>query len=341
MEARKMPGFARTGNRDEEIHDKAWAFLHDWELAPKPYAYEIAYLYFEGGYEDIINEPLDLAIAKSDTLCDYDVQQIHSSLRGGLDSELWQKLDQEFVNISNLVDRQASSSDTYSKSLRERSETISSVSTIEQFRDMVSGLIRENERILSETSNLRSELKRSSTQIDELRNKLEESRDKELQDPLTRIGNRRFFDEWLERELFAADRDGKPLCLALADIDHFKRINDTFGHPVGDAVLCFFAQLIQSNVKGRDRVARYGGEEFALILPETKLRGAVKLVDRIRRDLHARNIVIVEDQMDIGKVTTSFGVTEFHPGDTVEALIKKADTKLYEAKHSGRNCVKF
>ncbi len=325
----------------EELHELAWSFLRQWDLPPKPYAYEVAYVYFEGNNKKIVNALIDDAIAKSNALSDYEVRQIHAVLHGDKSPDLWNQLSDEMLNVNAIIERQTNSSDRFSKSLNERKQQISNVTTVDQFRDMISGLVGENERILEETRELRAELKQSSDQISELTNKLEEARGKELEDELTRIGNRRYFNESLHREHQSALRDGKPMCLAMVDIDWFKKINDTHGHAVGDAVLCFIARLIDSNIKGRDHVARFGGEEFAVILPETDLRSAVRLIDKIRRDVHARNIVVVEDDLDIGKITASFGVAELEAGQTVEALIKQADEKLYEAKRSGRNCVRF
>ena len=180
-DARQVP-FVAADETEKETHERAWAFLHKWQLAPRPHAYEVAYLYFEGGYEETINKPIDEAIAKSNGLCDYDIQQIHASLRGCMDAGLWQKLDSEFRNLTSIVERQASTNDTYSKNLIEKNEQISTVTTIEQFREVISGLVRDNERMLNETRGLRQELKRSGDQIDDLRSKLEESRDKELED---------------------------------------------------------------------------------------------------------------------------------------------------------------
>ena len=325
----------------EQIHHQAWSFLKQWGLPPKPYAYEVAYVYFEGVNKALVNALIDDAIGKSNSLSDYEVRQIHAALHGDSSSHLWNQLSDEMLNVHNLLERQTHTSDKFSKSLTERKQQIAHVTTVDQFRDMITGLVDENERMLRETRDLRAELDQTSGQISELTSKLEEARSKELEDELTRIGNRRYFNESLKKEHSSAQRNGSRLCLAMADIDRFKSINDTYGHTVGDAVLCFLAKTIDSNIKGRDHVARYGGEEFAVILPETDLRSAVKLIDKIRREVQSRNIVIVEDDLDIGKVTVSFGVAELSPDHTVESLVKQADLKLYEAKRAGRNCVRF
>jgi diguanylate cyclase len=123
----------------------------------------------------------------------------------------------------------------------------------------------------------------------------------------------------------------------MADIDHFKQINDTFGHPVGDDVLRFFATILSSNLKGRDLAARYGGEEFALILPATKAAAAKQLVVQIMEQLAATNLVMSQGKMPIGKLTASFGIVELRGQDDADGLVTRADRKLYEAKRAGRN----
>ena len=158
-----------------------------------------------------------------------------------------------------------------------------------------------------------------------------------MRDGLTLLANRRSFDISLAQEIENAAAKGHELCLVLADIDHFKKVNDTFGHQVGDGILQTFASLISNNVKGRDIAARYGGEEFALILPNTAPESAVKLVDKIRQELETSRLVIKSTGKAVGKVTSSFGISRYVPGADSEKMIRKADEKLYEAKNNGRN----
>jgi diguanylate cyclase len=141
----------------------------------------------------------------------------------------------------------------------------------------------------------------------------------------------------MPREIAESRRNGTPMCLALVDIDHFKVINDTFGHPVGDDVLRFFAALLAENVKGRDLAARYGGEEFALILPATAVGNAQQLVQQIMDQLKATNLVLSQGKTPIGRLTASFGIAQLRDSDDSETLLMRADTRLYEAKNAGRN----
>lgn len=156
-------------------------------------------------------------------------------------------------------------------------------------------------------------------------------------DGLTEIFNKRFFLEAIERELNRAGRYGRLLSLAMFDIDHFKRINDTFGHLAGDHVLRELSALMAQNVRRQDVLARYGGEEFAVILPEVDEQGAKLVCEKLRSITAAHPFTF--NGKAIG-VTISLGIHCFRGGaDSTEAFIAQADERLYAAKQAGRNCV--
>lgn len=155
-------------------------------------------------------------------------------------------------------------------------------------------------------------------------------------DGLTGIYNKRYFVEQLDRELSRATRHQRPLTLVLCDIDHFKRVNDEFGHLAGDHVLKEVAQLAKSRIRPDDVIARYGGEELALILPETDLAGGVRIARELR-EMIARETFVFEDE-DID-VTISCGVAQLEATWRAHDFVRAADERLYEAKRAGRNRV--
>jgi diguanylate cyclase (GGDEF)-like protein len=156
-------------------------------------------------------------------------------------------------------------------------------------------------------------------------------------DPLTKLANRRYFEQMLEKELARARRSNQELSLAILDIDHFKHVNDTWGHPVGDRVLVAVARSMLQSVRAYDSVARIGGEEFTLLLPGASLADAIRVVERARADIHANAHVIADSQTIT--ITCSAGLTSLQgiPVDTVEGLIAAADRALYQAKNAGRD----
>lgn len=152
-------------------------------------------------------------------------------------------------------------------------------------------------------------------------------------DPLTGLSNRLNFSRNFERELNRFQRYGQRFCIILMDIDHFKKVNDTYGHNIGDEVLKDVSTVLNETIRDVDIVARWGGEEFILLATANEVKGAAILAQRIREAIEGH------DFPEVGKVTMSFGVAEIREEDTLTTITVKADEALYQAKESGRNCV--
>lgn len=152
-------------------------------------------------------------------------------------------------------------------------------------------------------------------------------------DFLTNTYNRRYFNQRLEEEIERANITNRKFSLIMLDIDHFKKINDKFGHQAGDLVLKSIAQLIKKRIRKTDILARWGGEEFIILLPETEKDNAAILAEDLR------NMINNLKFKDIGNVTVSLGVDNYHSEDTIDSIIKRVDKYLYASKSAGRNCV--
>jgi diguanylate cyclase (GGDEF)-like protein len=163
-----------------------------------------------------------------------------------------------------------------------------------------------------------------------------------ITDPLMGIYNRRYLDRRLEEEFARARRYGLPLSLVMVDIDHFKRVNDLYGHQVGDLVLKYLGELVLHAVRETDIIARYGGEELVIIAPNTLSGPAALLADRLRQHIEAHDLVVssqTNQRLNI-RITVSAGVGSLHEGDSdCLCLIHRADDALYQAKQEGRNRV--
>ena len=159
-------------------------------------------------------------------------------------------------------------------------------------------------------------------------------------DPLTGVFNRRQFFEVGLQEFLRARRYGNTLSLLMLDIDYFKVVNDTRGHPTGDRVLQALAEIMSSQVRDQDSIGRLGGEEFALILPETELAGALISAERLRAAVEQAEIACASDDGKVVRVTISIGIAASAADDaSFEAVLARADKRLYAAKESGRNRV--
>ncbi|MGD9249286.1 MAG: GGDEF domain-containing protein [Desulfobacteraceae bacterium] len=197
----------------------------------------------------------------------------------------------------------------------------------------------ELESMTSANSAFRHQIDEATHEINRLKEMMTQYQEEALKDPLTRISNRRDFDLRLSEAIGNANADGSELCLIMADIDHFKQVNDTYGHLVGDNVLQVVAGKIGNIIKGKDTVARVGGEEFAILLPETPFVGAIQLADNIRTAFEKLDFKKRSSRDSIGKITLSFGVTQYKYKEPVDDFVNRADKALYKSKNDGRNRV--
>jgi diguanylate cyclase len=166
------------------------------------------------------------------------------------------------------------------------------------------------------------------------RDKLEQQRNKALLDPLTGLPNRAAWSERLVLEHVRSQQTGNGLLLAILDLDHFKSINDTFGHQAGDKVLKIIANVLRKGLRGDDFIARFGGEEFALLMPGSDLGGGSRLLERLRAAVEQCPFHFKGERVS---VTMSAGVAVFKPGENASQVLKRADQALYRAKEAGRN----
>jgi diguanylate cyclase (GGDEF)-like protein len=198
------------------------------------------------------------------------------------------------------------------------------IAELERLNESVLALNIELAGLQRQFAQTNQELKRSHARIEEL----------SLIDPMTGAANRRRLDEVLAAERQRSERHHTPLSVVMADVDHFKLVNDEHGHEAGDAVLKRFAAIMRSFARPTDLVARYGGEEFVIVLPQTTTADAMAWAERIRGKMAAEHIAPLQRP-----VTVSFGVALLQKNETAVSLLGRADHALYEAKHSGRNRV--
>jgi two-component system cell cycle response regulator len=171
-----------------------------------------------------------------------------------------------------------------------------------------------------------------------LRMRIQKSVSMAFTDPLTGLFNRRYLTTHLDRKLLDIGQNGKPVSVAIFDVDLFKEVNDTYGHGPGDEVLKLLATVATNNLRSIDLVARYGGEEFVVVMPETTREQAGKIIERLRKRVAQTDFPIDEGAKTLS-LTISIGVaTTDNPDDMAEDVLERADAALYDAKHAGRNC---
>jgi diguanylate cyclase len=250
-----------------------------------------------------------------------------------------EKVDAVLRHVAKLLQAHVADSEGFSERLDGANQRLSRQESAGPIKEIVLALIEDNRDMRDKLYNVRNQLEESRLQVVQLQTHLERAEEAGLRDVVTAIGNRRFFDACFIEEVEKAQRLGDHICLALADIDKFKHVNDRFGHLVGDRLLRLFANILVQNVRGQDKVARFGGEEFALIFPGARLREAVTAAERIRGVLESKQWTIEPSGERVGKVTASFGVAKLRADESPDDLLRRADERLYEAKVLGRNRV--
>ncbi len=323
---------------------KAFDLIQKYRTPPDPKAYAVWYAYVDGT-DSLLVGRVDRLVASNGGLSPFDIDAIHAEFLvedTGMTARqsIGIAIEKEIESAMQILQQGVQNSDEFDASLSKVSEKLPHSISAEDLTVLVSDLMEDNRRMAETTRELNKGLKESQSQIAVLHQELEEVQNQCMRDPLTSVANRRAFDERLEKELRLAEENEHKLCLALADIDHFKRVNDTYGHQTGDAVLQQFASIVAQNIKGQDMVARYGGEEFAVILPQTDLFSAYNLLVKIKYNFKNSETVIEGTDKSVKDVTASFGLVRYEPGMSVRDLIEQADKYLYEAKNSGRDRVK-
>lgn len=210
---------------------------------------------------------------------------------------------------------------------------------LEELRGVLNQVIDHTKRTLEAGRSLQNRLTAANQELESLRCEFQKVREESVRDPLTGVHNRRGFDLAVESLSRTAKDMQTPLCLLMVDADHFKKINDQYGHGFGDEVLRFIANTIIDKVRGADLVARYGGEEFVVLLPETALEGAARVATNIAQKLAQSPLKQKSTGTSIGAVTVSIGVATFRYSESTDELVARADKALYQAKSEGRNRV--
>ncbi len=245
-----------------------------------------------------------------------------------------QQLLKKLAETTSETDIQAHQFDT---SLHRYGDTLKQNPDPTQLIALIANIAGETNKMIGSMQELQSELKVSKQKVEKLHLELQSARGEALIDPLTGILNRRGFENSAKLTLSDHPALSKGLCLLMIDIDHFKRINDTYGHLFGDKVIRAVANTLKSKVRGQDSVARLGGEEFALLLAETNLAGAHTVAENIRQTIEGCQIHRHDNQEKIGGITISIGIAPYTSGNGLVDLLGHADKALYVSKRQGRN----
>ena len=308
-----------------------------------PRNYEIWYVYATG-YNAPLNKIINETLARSGKLTEADLEQIYETYLSHIKTtdridKVGARVIGEIDDVMKVLGDALGMTGAYDASLSGAAETLASAKSRDQIKAVVEALLRSTSEMRETNKALEDRLTLSKNEISNLQQSLEAIRAESLTDPLTGLGNRKYFDRMIGMAVQSALASGEPLSLLLFDIDHFKSFNDSYGHLTGDQVLRLVGLSLKQTIKGQDITARYGGEEFAVVLPDTALRQALTVADHIRRAVMAKELKKKSTGEILGRVTISVGVSMLKEGDDTDSLIERADACLYAAKRNGRNRV--
>lgn len=312
------------------------------ELPADPQSFELWYVYATGQNPKLKGE-IDSTLQRQGKLRDDDLNRLYAEYlaparnTGDFD-RVASRLTDEVGQVVKMISAAVSSVERYDERLQESTAAAGNAVTDADLKRVIEGLISATKSIERENSSLKEQLDASKSRSEQLKHEIEAVRLQSLTDALTQIGNRQYFDSILAHEMARANESDAPLTLLMVDIDHFKRINDDFGHQMGDDVLRLVAARLKSSVRDGE-IARYGGEEFGVVLYNKSIQIGRLIAERIRTSIESAEMKVRSTGAPVGRITVSIGVAELKPRMAGEELVRRADEALYAAKRKGRNCV--
>jgi len=330
-------------NRTLLLAEMALQQIKTLKLPADPQSFELWYLY-ASNLNLKLNETINELLNRQGSLTEADLVSLYeehiSAVRSaGRLNNVANQLSGQVGQVLRMIGTASASAKQYDHSLGAGAAAFDQNPGDEAVKSIVEELIQATKAMEENNHTLEVQLVSAKNRADHLQREIETIRLESLTDPVTLVSNRQFFDDSIT-SLFRGARDsGDPLSLLMLDIDHFKKVNDKYGHQIGDFVLRAVATKIKGLVRSDDVAARYGGEEFAVIVPKQPLAVAKILAERIRSAIEAADIKMRSSGTSLGRVTISIGVAQLRETEGIEDFIRRADQCLYAAKRAGRNRV--
>ncbi len=319
---------------------RAVDFLLEHDVAPIPLSYGVAYEYLSGGSPDLcrtLDEHLHNG-RRIDAFLLRDLHERHLAVdRSTPLRTVGNDLQQLLGELTHNIEEAGRGAEEFGTALDTTLGHLAGDRDAQSLREIAASMVVATQKARTRNEHLQQRLQVTMAESEKLKVELERHRREALIDPLTGLWNRRALDHELD-ELMAVEPDA-PLSLLMLDVDHFKRINDTHGHALGDAVLRHVAEAIRKCLRSDDHAVRYGGEEFLVLLPRTSLLEAAQVAESIRARVASLRLRRRSDNLMLEPFTVSLGVASRKPGDTRDTLLRRTDSALYRSKGAGRNRV--
>jgi len=249
-----------------------------------------------------------------------------------INDQIQKVISRATLSIDNTYHKAEETNDSFQK----KTAILESLSETPLINNILQEIIQETKSLVETSQTMQAKLNEAHQEMDALRMELQQVRQVAATDGLTGLLNRRAFDQTLAEIIEQPQPD---TCLTILDIDHFKRVNDTYGHTIGDNVIKFVASIMKKHADDHHFVARYGGEEMAIIMPKTSKARALEISENIRNTMESSRLKRKDTSQPLGVITLSIGIANLQSGDDMESIISRADKALYQAKETGRNKV--
>lgn len=333
--------YRESKEQSSELLRLALPLMARQTAAHHPVSYALWYEHVAG-----LNTPLSVELGArlqaNDPLTEDDTYRLHARFISARDVELLERLQAQLGEAIDDTARHArlasKQSGRYGLTLQQAQTQITAAGTVAEVGDLIVSLLDETQRMQAYAMELSRALEAKAAHVRHLADALAHAQTESVLDPLSGLNNRLGFER-AAQTFSGPNGELTGAALLVADIDHFKQVNDTYGHVLGDKVIKAVAGTLLAHIKGRDIAARIGGEEFAILLPETTLEGARVVAEQLRAAVAKGRIHQSSRQGSVGSITLSVGAAVAVDGETLEHLMERADQALYRAKREGRNRV--
>jgi diguanylate cyclase len=310
--------------------------------AVDPRSYALWYNYAAGD-SGLLTAAINNKLARDGKLTPQEVEDLYGAHIAPADipekaGRIGERVGEELEQVMAIIMAAAGSTSVYSASLADGARRLDAATDEDGVRAAVEDLSMATARMELANVKLQDQLHAAMEEIGRLRREIGTLQAESQTDQLTSLGNRKFFDSAVDKAVADAHAAKEPLSLLLVDVDHFKQINDTYGHVVGDKVLRYVARALKDSLKGKDISARCDNDVFAVILPRTTLAAALEVAEQLRQAVTKAELVHRSTGQKHSTLTVSIGVAALAPAASAQSLVETAAVCLHAAKRSGRNC---
>lgn len=315
-------------------------YMAKYNLPANPVNYTVWYEYASGKnikLKKAIDQNVDAAIPLNSPKVEHLYQRYVADGDRIVVSKLLTQISLMLKEVSSHVSETEGDLAGHGSNLEKLAGRVSEAVDYKEIKSIVDQMLVETKALVNSGRRLETRMKVSSQDLRQLQKELEKSQQEAQTDTLTSLINRRGLEKRFELERIRAKQNQTPFSILLIDIDHFKKVNDKYGHLVGDSLLKSIAVLLTGQLRKNDIAARFGGEEFLILLPETDIVGAKAVGRKFQNALALKEWKIKDTGQVMGKITVSMGAAQYKFNEPEETLIKRADDALYFAKQNGRN----